>query len=383
MIFPGQKQPSTYYQVKQSQKRLVINQGGTRSGKTYSILQVIAEYCYFNQDCGAVISIVRKTFPALKATAYRDFLQILESNEWYNDDLHNKSEHTYWLFGNLIEFVSIDQPQKIRGRKRDLCFINEANELDYEDFIQLNIRTTQKMILDFNPSDEFHWIYDLIPQADFYVTTYNDNPFLPDELRQVIEDLKDADSNHWQVYGLGQRGTHSDTIYTHWKYCEDLPGKGDVYYGQDFGYQNPSAMVKIELWEDGIYVKQMLYQSKLTTPMLIDEYRLMGIHRSDVIYCDSAEPSTIEELCQAGYNCHPADKDVFEGIKSVKGKRLFICQDSTDLIKEIKNYKWKIDKDGKPAQPEQPVKFNDHLMDAMRYAYFTYANTPRVNWLPH
>src|SRR6516165_4367688 len=142
MIFPGQKQPSTYYQVKQSQKRLVINQGGTRSGKTYSILQVIAEYCYFNQDCGAVISIVRKTFPALKATAYRDFLQILESNEWYNDDLHNKSEHTYWLFGNLIEFVSIDQPQKIRGRKRDLCFINEANELDYEDFIQLNIRTT-------------------------------------------------------------------------------------------------------------------------------------------------------------------------------------------------------------------------------------------------
>lgn len=361
----------------------MINQGGTRSGKTYSTIQVLIEYCKHNNNCGATITIVRKTLPALKGSAYRDFLQILDKEGWYDEKAHNKSEMTYWLFGNLIEFISVDQPQKIRGRKRNVCFINEANELEYEDFMQLNLRTTDKMILDYNPSDEYHWIYDKLVNDDceFYITTYLDNPFLPPELIKVIEDLKDVDDNYWKVYGLGERGTSTETIYTHWKYCEELPGKGEVIFGQDFGYNNPSAMVKIEVYEDALYCEEIIYQTKLTTNDLIDEYKILGIHRSDQIYCDSAEPKTIEEISRAGYNVHESDKDVLEGIRSLKGKRIFVCRNSSNLQKEIKNYKWKVDKTGKVL--DEPVKFNDHLMDALRYAYFTWSTQPSVNWLPH
>jgi phage terminase large subunit len=377
------KQPTTYYQLKASRKRLVINQGGTRSGKTYSILQVLIEYCVFNKNAGAVITIVRKTLPALKGSAYRDFLQILDKEGWYDDAAHNKTEMTYWLNGNLIEFISIDQPQKIRGRKRNVCFINEANELEKEDFLQLNLRTTDKMILDYNPSDEYHWIYeDLInDNAEFYITTYKDNPHLPKETIDVIEALKDTDENYWKVYGLGERGASTETIYTHWKYCEELPGKGEIIYGQDFGYNNPSALVKIELWEDAIYAEEILYQTKLTTNDLIDEYKILGLHRSDQIYCDSAEPKTIEEIHRAGYNVQESDKEVLEGIRSIRGKRIFISRNSPNLIKEIKNYKWKVDKTGKVL--DEPVKFNDHLMDALRYAWYTWSTQPQINWLPH
>src|SRR5205809_3569925 len=181
----GLTQPTSYYQNKISRKRITINQGGTRSGKTYSILQVICEWCFDNKEAGWVITIVRKTLPALKGSAYRDFLKILDEENWYNELYHNKSEMTYQLFGNLLEFISVDQPQKIRGRKRNICFINEANELTYEDFFQLNVRTTDKLILDYNPSDEYHWIYDKLQprdDADFFITTYKDNPKLEPEL---------------------------------------------------------------------------------------------------------------------------------------------------------------------------------------------------------
>jgi len=128
---------------------------------------------------------------------------------WYSENDHNKSEMYYNLFGNLVEFISVDQPQKIRGRKRNICFINEANELTWEDFFQLNIRTTDKIIIDYNPSDEFHWIYDSLQpreDADFFVTTYRDNPYLEKELVDEIERLQAADDNYWRGYGLGQRG---------------------------------------------------------------------------------------------------------------------------------------------------------------------------------
>lgn len=378
------KQPTSYYQNKQSRKRITINQGGTRSGKTYSIIQVICEYCFINQGLGSVITIVRKTLPSLRGSAYRDFLEIIDREGWYSEEAHNKSEMTYILFGNLVEFISVDQPQKIRGRKRNVCFINEANELTWEDFFQLNIRTTDKMIIDYNPSDEFHWIYDQLQtreDADFFITTYLDNPFLEKELVDEIERLKEADNNYWRVYGLGERGVSTETIYTHWKLIEDLPGKGEVIYGLDFGFNNPTAMVKVELYEDAVYAEEVLYQTKLTTSQLIDELKILGIHRSDIVYCDTAEPDRIQELSMAGYNTFPSEKDVEKGIDTLKGRRLFIVDSGVNLVKEMKNYKWKVDKNG--IVLDEPVKFNDHLCDALRYAVFTHYNQPQANWLPH
>ena len=274
---------TSYYDNKRSKKRIVINQGGTRSGKTYSVIQVLCEWCFKNKNAGWVISIVRKTLPALKGSAYRDFLEIVDKNNWYSEAYHNKSEMTYKLFGNLFEFISVDQPQKIRGRKRNICFINEANELTWEDFFQLNVRTTDKIIIDYNPSDEFHWIYDeLQPRedADFFVTTYLDNPFLEKELVNEIERLRDADDNHWLVYGTGQRGVSRDVIYTHWQHCSELPGKGETWLGQDFGFNVPSALIMCEMYEGAIYCKELLYETKLTTADLIERYKLMGISKA-------------------------------------------------------------------------------------------------------
>lgn len=377
-----QSQPRTYYQVRNSRKRIVINQGGTRSGKTFSILQVLCEYCLNNAARGSVVTIVRKTLPALKGSAYRDFLQILEREGWYNENDHNKSEMTYNLFGNLVEFISVDQPQKIRGRKRNVCFINEANELSWEDFFQLNIRTTDKMILDYNPSDEFHWIYEKLQtrdDADFFVTTYKDNPYLEADLIEEIERLQGADENYWRVYGLGERGISSDVIYTHWQYG-DYPEGCETVFGVDFGYSVPSAVIKIGFQEGAIYADEMLYQTKLTTADLIERLKIMGIRQSDELFCDNAEPKTIEEIKRAGYNAKPAEKDVYAGIQKVKSFPLFITPRSNNLVKEIKSYKWKTDKDGKVHPDEQPVKFMDHACDAMRYGVYTKLNRPAYNW---
>ena len=151
------KQPSTYYHVKKSKAKIQVHQGGTRSGKTYSICQALIELCYKNRKAGTVITIVRKTFPALRSSVMRDFFDILSKAGHYKEENHNKSQATYTLFGNLIEFISADQPQKLRGRKRHILYINEANELTLEDWRQLILRTTDKVLVDYNPSDEYHW----------------------------------------------------------------------------------------------------------------------------------------------------------------------------------------------------------------------------------
>ena len=374
-----QKQPKTYYDLKGSRKRIVINQGGTRSGKTYSTLQVLCEYCQRNRDSGTIISVIRKTLPALKGSAYRDFLEILQREGWYSENDHNKSEMYYNLFGNLFEFISVDQPQKIRGRKRTICFINEANELTWEDFFQLNIRTSDKIIVDYNPSDEFHWIYEKLQireDADFFVSTYLNNPYLPQELIDEIELLRQADDNYWRVYGLGERGISQETVYTHWSYGE-FPEDCEVAYGVDFGYNVPSTVVKIGFKEASCYVSEALYETKLTTNDLIERLKGLGIERSDELFCDNAEPKTIEELCRAGYNAKPAEKDVYAGIQKVKSMPLIVTPESANLIKEIKSYKWKLDKNGKIHPDEVPVKFNDHAMDAMRYGIYTKLNRPK------
>lgn len=376
-------QPKSYYDNKRSKKRIVINQGGTRSGKTYSILQVLCEYCQANKDRGSVITVVRKTLPALKGSAYRDFLDILNREDWYSEEYHNKSEMTYQLFGNMVEFISVDQPQKIRGRKRNIAFINEANELTWEDFFQLNIRTTDKVIIDYNPSDEFHWIYDkLIPRedADFFQTTYRHNPHLDKDLVDEIERLEAADENYWRVYGLGERGSSKEIIYDHWKPVKGMPGRGETWYGLDFGYNNPSALVRVESFEGAIYADEALYMTKLTTNDLAERLRDLGISKADEIFCDNAEPKTIEELRRSGFNAKPCDKkDVKEGIRKIKGLPLFVTDHSFNLLKEIKGYKWKVDKDGKVL--DEPVKFNDHCMDAMRYAVFTKMAVHKRDWI--
>jgi phage terminase large subunit len=365
------KLPATYYHVRNSKKRIQVHQGGTRSGKTYSILTALVELCYKNS--GLVITICRKTFPALRATAMRDFFTILENEEAYNPELHNKSEATYQLWGNLVEFISVDQPQKVRGRKRDVLFINEANEITLEDWRQLILRTTERVIVDFNPSDEFHWLYDLPERddCDFFKTTYKDNPFLPESVLLEIERFKEADENFWRVYGLGERGTSRSTIFTHWKEIDQIPNEFKLLnIGLDFGYTNdPTAIVRVYTDGHSFAVDELCYATRLTNSDIAKSLRDNGVNRSDVVVCDSAEPKSIDEIHGHGFNTHGARKgrdSVRSGIQFLHSRPLLVTARSVNLIKELRNYKWKEDKNGK--QLNEPVDQFNHAIDAMRYA---------------
>jgi phage terminase large subunit len=352
--------------------RVIANEGSTRSTKTYSICQLLALYIPNIENVS--ISIVGPSLPHLKRGARRDFLEILEAAGQYNDDHFNKTDNIYHFprTGAYAEFFGAEDVGRVRGPGRDILYVNEANLMPYPIYKQLALRTRKVIFIDYNPADVDSWVYHEAdkPGNILIHSTYKDNPFLSKEQREEIESLKDADENLWKVFGLGLRGTSSETIYTHWKLCDEIPEGAERIYGQDFGYNVPSALVSIGFYEGAVYWDEELYETKLTTGDLIERYKSIDVSKVREIYCDAAEPKTIEELCRAGYNAMPADKDVTEGIRKVKSMPLYITKRSVNLLKEIRSYKWKTDKNGKVL--DEPVKFNDHAMDAGRYGTFTH-----------
>ena len=359
--------------LSQSDKRIIIEQGGTRSGKTYNILMwIIFDYCSKNR--GKIITICRKTYPALRASAMRDFFDILKVNGLYDEALHNKSSSEFKFNGNTIEFISLDKPTKIRGRKRDLLYINEANEITFEDWQQLIFRTTGRIILDYNPSDEFHFIYDKIKpreDVDFFVTTYKNNPFLSDDIIKEIERLKDIDPNYWKVYGLGEVGA-SQSIIFRVNDCADIPQTATfLSYGMDFGFTNdPTTLVEVWKQGDDLFLKELLFKTGLTNRDIDNHLKLLGVERKE-IFADSAEPKSIEELYRMGWNIKPATKgqgSINTGIDMMKRYKIHITRDSLNMIKEFKNYKWSEDKKG--VVLNTPVDMFNHTIDAVRYALY-------------
>jgi phage terminase large subunit len=380
----------------QAKKRIVVNQGGTGSSKSYSLAQLFIVKAW--ETTGERFSIVRKSMPALKATAMHDFFSILKEKELYDEKFHNKSENVYHLHGNAIEFFGLDQPQKVRSRRRKKLWMNEGNEFTLEDWRQLTLRTDEQVFLDFNPSDQFHWIYDhVLNRADceLIVSTYLDNPFLPVEIVKEIESYRDLDENYWKIYGLGERGSSNATIYTHWELVDELPeSPDDDFYGLDFGFNNQSALQHVALKDEDVYSDELLYERRLTNFELIckmkgwdqltdderEKWKNNGRTEAEIqkhqlvpydktIYADAAEPQRIEEIRQAGFDCHPADKSVKDGIDTIKRRRWYITKRSVHTQKEVKSYRWKQKDD---IILDEPVKTNDHLMDATRYPVHTY-----------
>ena len=369
-----------YKHLVNSEKKIVVEQGGTRSGKTYNIiLWIIFEYCAKNHN--KVVTVCRKSFPSLRATVLRDFMTILESHNLYSEKFHNKSNSEYYLFGNLVEFISLDQPQKIRGRKRDLLFINEGNELFFEDWQQLVFRTQERIILDFNPSDEYHWIYDKVitrEDCDFFKTTYLDNPFVGDSIKREIELLKDTDEQYWQIYGLGERAASRSTVF---RYSEvsNIPEDSElIAYGMDFGYTNdPSTLVSVYVKDRNLYIKEHLYRTAMTTTD-IHKFLLDEDLDSKPIYADSAEPRLIAELRRMGHNIFPSLKgrdSVNAGIDLLKRYKINILSTSSNAIMEFRNYKWKEDKAG--TLLNIPVDTFNHIIDPCRYATYSILSKPR------
>jgi len=353
------------HQALQGPERFIVNEGGSRSSKTYSLCQLVIVYCLQNK--GKVVSIIRKTFPALRATVLRDFTEILKDLGMYSQEAHNKSEQIYTFpNGSMVEFFSVDDEQKIRGRKRDIAWCNEANELYFDDFTQLNMRTEHKLIFDYNPSDNSSWLYDLPAEDTIMIrSTYKDNPFLPQSIRNQIEDLKRTDEALYQIYALGQKAVSKSNIYSNWTFMTHRPARFTSYvYGLDFGYNHPTALMRVYWHERDIFIEPVIYESYLTTTMLIEKMAQLYIEKEVTILADYARPEIIAEMVNSGYDVINANKVVKKGIDYVKTFGVY-CMENKEIKREYDNYKWK--KIGDHITDE-PVKLFDDAMDAVRYA---------------
>ena len=353
------------YEAISGVKRFIINEGGSRSSKTYSLCQLMIIYCLQNNN--KVVSVIRKTFPALRATVLRDFIEILKDIGLYKQEAHNKSEHIYtFANGSMIEFFSVDNEQKIRGRKRDIAWLNEANELYFDDYTQINMRTEDKLIFDYNPSDSASWLYELPKDESTLIkSTYRDNPFLPESIKVQIEDLKRTDEALYQIYALGEKAVSKSNIYSNWSFVTHRPARFVKYvYGLDFGYNHPTALIRVYYCDNDIYIEPVIYESYLTTTMLIEKLGTLGIEQTVTILADYSRPEIIQEMNIAGYDVQNANKVVKKGIDNLKTFGV-ICQDDKAIRREYENYKWK--KIGDQILDE-PVKLFDDAMDAIRYA---------------
>ena len=360
--------------------RFIVNQGGTRSSKTYSLCQLMICYCLNNR--GKTVSIVRKSFPSLRKSVMKDFFGILEELGIYSEKNHRKVENIY-EFPNKsqVEFFSVDDEQKLRGSKRDILWANEANELSFEEYNQLNFRTTEKLFFDFNPSDDDHWLYSLLEKQDTKMihSTYKDNTFLEKSLIKEIEELINVDQDYYNIYALGLPSKSTHTIYSHQKpYVEELRSYDETLLGLDFGYKHPTALIRCSFREDICYAKELIYETHLTTeeliPLIKKRMSEAGLPLSTKIVCDYARPEIIEELVRSGLNAVNAIKNVSEGIDAVKSYKLFYSHDSINMAKEFRNYKWKSHGE---RLLDEPVKLFDDALDALRYAVLYHKKNSR------
>jgi phage terminase large subunit len=371
-------------------KRFVSHVGGSRSGKTFSILQYILIYCIKNKN--KTITIARKTFPSLRLGAYREFIEMLKTYEVYKVEDHNKTNNIYTLNSNTIQFISIDQSTKLRGLAHDLVFVDECTEISKEEADQLFMRTNGQIILAQNPSDALHFSLKLQANPDclYLHSTYLDNPFLPQAIINQIESYKETDWDQWLVYGLGLPSKNNELIYNHQKFYEDsdlytIDSEGnkhtvydEVIYGLDFGFNHPTALIKIYINENHkrIWCEEVVHESYLTTDDLIVKMRQANIGDKR-IYCDSAEPKSIESIRRAGFDSVLSMKEVTAGIDCIKSCQFFIHHESNKIQEECRRYKWKMKGEMKT---DEPIRLFDDALCAIRYAVFTYlSKTARAN----
>ena len=350
--------------------RVMCHQGGARSSKTYSICQYLIMRAMDGENLR--ITIARKSYTWLKTSAMVDFYDILKQMGLYNPAAEHKTNHTYHLNGTEFLFVGLDESQKLRGRKQDIFWINEANEASLDDFRQAIMRTPGQLILDYNPSAQHHWIYEQVHTREDCVlikSTYKDNTFLDKELVREIEMLEHTDADYWRVYGLGEKGGAAHLVFPNYDMFRELPKGTTTAYGLDFGFNHATALVRADYRDGELYLTECIYRTHITMPELIALMKEMKIFYAHRIYADTARPEYIDELKAAGFlNTHPATKYVTEGIDRMRRCHIFVNADSGHLVKEINNYCWM--KDGNGHLMDTPVKFLDDALDAARYAAY-------------
>ena len=353
-------------------KRKKVIQGGTSAGKTFGIIPILIDYATKNPL--SEISIVAQSYPHLRRGAMKDFIKIMVLTNRFFPERWNKSESRY-TFSNksYIEFFSVEQEHKVRGARRNVLYVNEANNIDFETYNQLAIRTTGNIYIDYNPTAEF-WAHTEVvsePDADFIILTYKDNEALAKEIVEEIEKAKEKGKkseywkNWWDVYGLGRIGSLQGGVFSNWETIEMPSDARLLYYGCDFGYATSKfAVLGIYNWNGRKVLKQFVYKTELTNQQGAEQLKLNG-YVSGVVYCDSAEPKSIRELQIAGIQAVKCDskQDIKTfAIQSLNEDVFYVDENSTDLIDELRYYVYD-EKTGKPKKTDK-----DHLMDAMLYA---------------
>ncbi|WP_353077357.1 terminase large subunit [Flavobacterium sp.] len=355
-------------------KRIRIVQGGTSSSKTFSIIPLLISYAIENPM--SEISIVSESIPHLNRGAIKDFQKIMILCDLYKDSQFNKSDLKYrFKNGSYIEFFSVDQPDKLRGARRDILFVNECNNIDFESYQQLSVRTKKFIYLDYNPTNEF-WVHTELmndKDTDFVVLTYKDNEALDKAIVKEIEKAKEKAKtssywdNWWKVYGLGQLGSLEGVIFNNWQIIDNIPAEATLLgFGLDFGFSNdPSSLIAVFQYNDKIICDERIYATGLLNSDII---RLMNHDKRLPIWADSAEPKSIEEIRRAGFNIKSVEKgkdSIVYGISVLQDKDILVTKPSINLIKELRSYSWDTDKAGKKLN--KPIDDFNHAIDALRY----------------
>lgn len=352
-------------------KRISAVAGGTSASKTISILIWLIDYCQTPQNGLKLVTVTSESYPHLQKGAMLDFQNIMKDSGYWRDDLWHDTKHVYTFeTGNRLEFATFDTYSKAHGSRRDVLFVNEGNNMAYNIVDQLMVRTREKVWLDWNPTSEFWFYTEILGQrddVDFITLTYKDNEAL-DEL--TVKEIESHKNNRlwWQVYGLGELGVVEGRIYTEWRDIDFVPEEARLEkYGLDFGYSiDPTAIVAVYKWNDSYVLDEIIYQKGLSNRQISEV--MLNLERASVI-ADSAEPKSIDEITSYGVPIFPSTKgadSVRQGIQVVQDQKIFVTKRSINILKEYRNYLWKVDREGKTTN--EPSDIWNHMMDAIRYA---------------
>jgi phage terminase large subunit len=357
----------TFQNQETSPTRVTHHIGGTRSGKTYAILQWCIVQALSKKE---TITIVRKTIPSLKRTVMKDFKDVMMDLGIWNENDFNISDRVYSFYTeSQIQFISTDDAEKLRGLKSTILWLEEANEIDEESYFQLQIRTTGPIILSYNPTiSPYHWIRQMQDCTRFF-TTFKNNPYLESTVRKAIEELRHTNPKAWKVYGLGEYVGNEKAIFE-FNSVEWVPDDAEfVAFGLDFGYSaDPTALASIWKYNGELYIVEHCYEKGMTTTDIHNMLKDV-VNGKEEIWADSAEPRLIDELYKLGWNIRPVIKgkdSINFGIQVMNNYKINIPKTCQNLTNEFYSYEWDSDRFGK--QLDKPVDFNNHLIDAARYA---------------